>query len=390
MSEIVVPTAQLGLGYDLVILYTQGQLKSYRVYDDAVEAVEGGIGMSLETLSLYDKEGLVASLPQELVAQSRVGFEYQYQMICLAMQQKEAYDILMSRPILLALICHHYSYDNETALKLCRLGQKQILAELGFESSKSVLKFLSKLDLKDSSTNRFTLICQRITQGDPRYLTFRHYSVITYAALKLDQWFPMLTGSRLGKEISLQPLRAVRDRWPEFFDTVEMGRRLGVHNPLAVMKDLRSLEAIEQLHDRWTGRLNAHYNQTRLRPANADMPYPLQLKGLQNKHTNCVIEPILNYDEIVKEGRELAHCIASYHNRALQGRYCVFRMLSPERVTIGVQVRIGQKPKFTIDQIRGYKNSSVSYETRQLVIKWFRKVVGYASREIQFERREAS
>jgi hypothetical protein len=42
------------------------------------------------------------------------------------------------------LVCDKHSVDNEQAMKMCPLGQKQILTELDLDGTKAALRFIDK------------------------------------------------------------------------------------------------------------------------------------------------------------------------------------------------------------------------------------------------------
>lgn len=84
----------------------------------------------------------------------------------------------------------------------------------------------------------------------------------------------------------------------------------------------------EQLHDRWT-ELRQLRRLEGNRPVDMDIPYPVPLLGNDNIH------PLTDYYDLEQEGVEQKHCISVYHNRIMSDRYVVFRMLKPQRLTIG-------------------------------------------------------
>ena len=50
------------------------------------------------------------------------------------------------------------------------------------------------------------------------------------------------------------------------------------------------------------------------------------------------IVPITSQAELIREGREMRHCIASHLKRVVDGKFAVYRMTAPERLTIEVLV----------------------------------------------------
>ncbi len=72
-------------------------------------------------------------------------------------------------------------------------------------------------------------------------------------------------------------------------------------------------------------------------------------------------------NELVLEGKEMDHCVASYYSRIIKGNYFVYRILCPQRATVGIYSRSG---KLEIDQIRLQGNQIPSQATQQAVLTW--------------------
>lgn len=69
------------------------------------------------------------------------------------------------------------------------------------------------------------------------------------------------------------------------------------------------------------------------------------------------VEPILDSDSLLEEGRCMGHCVASYRHAVEAGRYFVYRVTSPVRATLGLRQDAGL---WAIDQIRGFENRRVT------------------------------
>ncbi|MDQ6955264.1 MAG: PcfJ domain-containing protein [Mariprofundaceae bacterium] len=79
------------------------------------------------------------------------------------------------------------------------------------------------------------------------------------------------------------------------------------------------------------------------------------------------IQPIQSYRQLVAEGRRQQHCVLSYHTRIMSGNYAVYRMLEPERATIG------SYGCYILDQVKLHRNRTPSAETRELIRQWLMK-----------------
>lgn len=86
------------------------------------------------------------------------------------------------------------------------------------------------------------------------------------------------------------------------------------------------------------------------------------------------IVPITSQAELIKEGREMHHCIASHLKGVVDGKFAVYRMLAPERLTIEVLVMTGGQ--LVLREVRGKYNKPPSQESMTIIDGWFVSAVG--------------
>jgi len=60
--------------------------------------------------------------------------------------------------------------------------------------------------------------------------------------------------------------------------------------------------------------------------------------------------------------------VASYHSAVYIGHYYVYRILYPQRATLGLRLKYGSKPQ--LDQLKAFQNQPVSEQTNQFVLNW--------------------
>ena len=65
----------------------------------------------------------------------------------------------------------------------------------------------------------------------------------------------------------------------------------------------------------------------------------------------------------------MSHCVGSYWRKIVRGDYAVYRVLEPERATLGLRWSKA-RPAWSIDQLRGFANQPVRPETKVLVRDW--------------------
>jgi hypothetical protein len=99
-----------------------------------------------------------------------------------------------------------------------------------------------------------------------------------------------------------------------------------------------------------------------------DAPYPEpHIKGTET------IVPILNNQDLIDESEQQQHCVAAYHGSIVKGRYYIYKILEPERATLGVSIQQTNNGSVSlrIDQLKGYKNQKVEDVTEKFVYGWF-------------------
>ncbi|MGF1905107.1 PcfJ domain-containing protein [Aliivibrio salmonicida] len=366
MAVLTIPTTELGYEYDLELEPWNKKLQGYRTIGQWRFPLDGGLGLGFNFLRQYDCSGWVDTIPQNLLRVTEDYPEFQYQMLWLAANSRAAKQLLEKRPILLALVCDMHGVDNDQALAMCNLGQKQILAELGLDGTKAALKFIDKLALDFTKGDEVEQVKRMLRPLDKRYLKQRHYPTVDYTALRLDQIFPFLSGSRLGSSLIKQGSMAQRVRLSEFQDAIQLGVALGIDNPVDVISKQRNLDKFRELHDRWAIRNNRWMSQVESGgDIDWDAPYEEPLNG------NGLIKPIINYRQLHREGTEQIHCIAVYHHRIKDGRYLAFQMQQPQQLTIGIRRKPQGTFPFEIDQICAKRNRPPTEESKALIHRWF-------------------
>ncbi|XNH03778.1 PcfJ domain-containing protein [Vibrio cyclitrophicus] len=361
---LTIPTRTLGFDYDIEISDWSQKLAGFHVFEGDRRPLDGGIGLSLNLVEQFDVDGRwLNSLPVRYREITDDFPEYQYQMLWLAANTYEAGQLLELRPVILALICMKYSVDNQKALALSRLGQKKILEKLGLDSSKVTLKFIDKLELHYNVGDELDHIMRILEPLQRRVLKFKHYSKVGYTALRLDQVHPFLTGSRLGIAMVKEGRLNAPSKMAMFQDAILLGQDLEIGDPLRAITSQNSFAMFEQLHDRWTEQRQLRRLEGN-RPMDKDIPYPVPLLGNDNIH------PLTDYYDLEREGIEQKHCIGVYHNRIMSDRYVVFRMLKPQRLTIGLRRVPSKAFPFEIDQICGKRNVQPSKSARQVIHDW--------------------
>ncbi|WP_080951962.1 PcfJ domain-containing protein [Aliivibrio fischeri] len=362
---VTIPTTSIGYRFDIQINQWSDGFGAFRCYANGnKELIEGGIGIGLDFVQGgVEKEEWLSIIPSDLLEQTLVFPEHQYQMLWLAANSKNAADILSLRPLIIAMLCERYSADNTVALELAEQGQRQILARLGFASSRAALKFIDKLELTYERVSEIHHVMKMLDVRTSHFKRFSHYTKVNFPSLSLDNTHPFLTGTHLGRSIGEMDNTARLKLTLCIEDTLMLGQALGVQDPMANIVSLKNYDALVQLHDEWVRRRNQLHTE-QMKPVDTDVPYKAHLGETDS------ITQIVDYFDLCKEGDEMRHCISVYHNRIAHGRYVVFRLTHPERMTVGLTINPAKKFPYEVDQIAGVRNKLPSDETREVVYEW--------------------
>lgn len=267
-----------------------------------------------------------------------------------------ALQLAESAPFLLLLAVRHATLSHYTQAdleQLLALKRRDILQTLGYPSSKSVTRLISRIRLRRELAGMDMLAIRNIVEVESIVEALRHHPVVTpehlcfLAEYHGPVWPGLLQAIDPLKHSELEPLkRAVED-------ILRMTQ--GNTRPI---RHLNTSTAIHNLHDRLVERLNEGPAQQRNHfrsPPSADAlqtrwgdypPPPVPEQG--------VVQALKSWADLLDEGREMRHCVASYAEDIGRRQYFVYRMHRPERLTIGVKKR--QNGTWVIDQVRGMRN----------------------------------
>jgi hypothetical protein len=251
---------------------------------------------------------------------------------------------------------------------------------------KSQTDILSWLDLP--GTERVRRILQKI---EPQALQGR-----TLPLLQRALWRPELQDMLAHlPRISADVLRFVQDQdsvsrlTPRFLAEVASQSTRhpesdegGVHRPVGLWIDairmarhigspsVKVLRSVGQLR-RWHDEVVRDYNRAlAARDTRDDFP-EIESQPLCNEAFcygsapfggTADIRPIQTFGELLAEGLEMQHCVASYHWAVAAGDYFVYRVERPMRGTLGI---IRKRGIWTVDQLVGPRNRRVPASIRE-------------------------
>lgn len=275
-----------------------------------------------------------------------------------ASKSDSARDLLLGNPILLWGLCE-YGFLNDITLDeieaLTRLKQRDLAKYLKLEGTQQQVRLLKRMSgvsrTKDELRSYIRLIKH---QEVCNYLS--HAKGELGADLKLLTKHPWLASCPAR---ALIPLLSNQEHWITFRDILRMT------DDIIELQQCTTANALHRLHDR----LVVEFNQWRGRKLIRDecgQPVPLPEPPLPA--TDNII-PITSQAELIEEGQEMHHCIASHLKSVVDGKFAVYRMMAPERLTIEVLVMGGGQ--LVLREVRGKCNRLPSAASNAIIEAWF-------------------
>lgn len=304
------------------------------------------------------------TLPREVNNSLSLLPSYQAQILRWAVDSQPVVDLLISNPLLLWLLV------DDGLLGLSSLGeinrklgvkQKVLCADLGLTGTEQQVGIIRRAaggnlfasairDLREILANQ--AICKFL--GHRRNISGSNILVI-----KRYPW------------IVRYPCRAL-------VDSLENADTLRIFQDVMRMSDdpgplcqCRSPAAMQRLHDRLVEHINRQDEFNFHRDDWGDIKElpPPPLPG------NESIKPVTTQQQIVNEGREMKHCIASFVELVLSGEFYVYQMLEPERLTIGLTISQpllhGEASRYRLREVRGKYNHYPTEASMRLIEDWF-------------------
>jgi hypothetical protein len=309
----------------------------------------------------HNAQAWVESIPSELIL-PLLEFEILYpNLIFPAMWFLSRYprsiDLLLSYPLLLALILYRAqieTWNEETITRLFSAKRTHIFAACGLHGTKGNVRLLKKLTFAHFGLKEYKILLKN--QSLPAYTELRRLDYLDFLLLEYLNISPNFTLSHL--------FRKYDSKWPwrEFrrlhADILRMAKQLDIQNIHDMIFSCRGIDALSHLHDRLVIRINMK---------EADSLPIIHFPPPPSKGNNSII-PITNSSELRLEGKMQHHCVASYHREIKTKQYYVYKVLEPERATLGVRIRVGDKME--VDQLKLRYNAEPSNHTKNLITNW--------------------
>lgn len=151
---------------------------------------------------------------------------------------------------------------------------------------------------------------------------------------------------------------------------------LGMLDDLERLRQCKTVRSLERLHDQRVAVVNRHAEFRHVvRDTNGDL---VALPDAPLEETGGIVY-LSTQQDVVSEGRQMRHCIASYSSRIAEGQYSVYHYQVESALTIGISAQNGQ---LRLDDVRGRSNASPDADALEKVEAWFTQSLAKAKAKV--------
>lgn len=324
--------------------------------DERLERLRAGL-----TLRSQAARDFLALFPEEVLCQAGALPERHWHMITLLARVPGADELAEGNLALAHATASSWAFRSRpesqpfrSARRMVRLRRTQLAEWIGFQGRPAVVCVLAKVR-PSAVTVRGLLYLRRTLCAEPIPKALLHLPSLDRCVLRIvtdPQLVAHVTHTFLD-DVSSDPTESGLERLAYLLDDTlrmagELGQRLG---------PLRSVRELQRVHDELAERLNRSANEE---VASMVIPPP-PVPGTDE------IMPLASAAEILAEGREMHHCVASYIRPVAAGQVYVYRVLAPERATLSLR---SGRDGWQLEQIKGLANAPVEHETVLQVRGW--------------------
>lgn len=315
-------------------------------------------GFSLDVI-VSEKE--LARLPSKVLEIVNMLPSKSYQILQAILISSAAKELALSNPLLFILLIIEAQKQglSEQAFKaLVKEKRTKILSYLNLPARPSVVRILARtkftfdfatdLDMLPQvlSNSNFLQVIQHVKQPSMQHFLFARRYARTLTTKLLNLITPDTTRQAVN-HISV----ILNDCW-------RMEMQLNQLNSIA------SLAELDALHDRLVVRYNLAQTERQEKfqlDNHGDYPKP-PLPG------NKMIVPLTSWPELMMEGAQMKHCVASYHSLVANGEVFIYQVHASKRLTLAVNLR---ENKWVLGEIKGVANTNPIKEDLELIHEWY-------------------
>ena len=231
--------------------------------------------------------------------------------------------------------------------------QREIAAWLGFPETDSAVKTISKL--AGSSIFKHSLLALRFALESPEakkilsHLPRINAGVLGFVA---DEELCGIVPMPLLMEVAAKKEEDMCAQSADVFHRcVRMARELG-----EAVRHPSSIDKLDDWHrETWVKWVEKNPPLAKTFPAPPIAGCP-------------TIQPILDANGLIEEGKEQSNCVGCYANRVRAGQTFIYRVLAPERATLSIV--LGHGGQWVIEELKLRSNQACSHLTKKHVTDW--------------------
>ncbi|HHO48963.1 MAG TPA: hypothetical protein ENN06_11025 [Desulfobacteraceae bacterium] len=273
----------------------------------------------------------------------------------------------------------------EKAAQLVRRKRKEILSSLSYPASRSVIRLLRKIPAADRESAHLEAFRKIIVAGNPgKIKILRHALHINWLVVQLlsEKYFPARVHRSFVLETGgLADPEAIEEVWLRI---AEMDRIIETAGCELFVPPLRGLESLEPVHDILVDEyLEARRYKEIARLTFSEPPLP-GMEIANDTAVSCGVFPLKNGMELLSEGVEMDHCIATYAHDIVEenGGLYAYHVQLPRKPPATFLIR--KSPlhgTMRVQEIRGRSNSTVDSAVELFVNDWLARSEAGRDRE---------
>lgn len=308
-------------------------------------------------------------------------------MLHHAAAHQEARDLLRSNPNLLWLLAravYDGKIDQDHVARLCRRKQLQILKRLVPSATNATLKLLARVET-DFGALFEARVATTVLSHSGAVEALAHQREVPYRLLGILERHSCLAQPSLVALILRElesgqrsPSELGRYLREVVGDIARLASVLRIDRPERAIAQCRTAADLARLHDRWTQRMNSKVPAFLVRGNRSMFRFeppvdPLQLVFPPPPFPDGDdVKAIRTPEDLIREGAQQGHCVASYAQDVADGKVYIYRLLRPSRATLEIRKT---DDGWKIGQLKLARNRAPNDDTRRAVRSWMRRSV---------------
>ena len=253
----------------------------------------------------------------------------QYQLMQAMLSSEAAAELAQSNWLLFVLLVDYAEYhriDRPTFQRMVKRRRVAILREMGLVDSAAAVRVLARTGpglMTNSQLQSVFQVCEDETMVSMLHHVIKPTPMIYPLLFKYRHW----VWPHFLQMASSCATQAEVNAWVSIVqDSLRMGASL------RQLHGISSQNQLTRLHDRLVERYNARTDAVEI--ARLSQEYgaypPPPITG------NEMIQPLVSWEELVNEGREMRHCVASWHYRVKLREVFIYRVYGADRLTLAI------------------------------------------------------